>query len=142
MFAISTRTRYGLRALHYLQVNRRNQPITLHQIAADLDIPFKYLENIFKLLTRGSIVRGERGPLGGYTLIKQPDTLTLFEIADALDGPLLTVACVADGNACARTAQCPTRGVWDELQTHIYRFLKAKTLAGLLTAKNEEKKHE
>ena len=138
MFAVSTRTRYGLRALHYLNIHNENKPITLHHIAEELSIPFKYLENIFKLLTRARLVRGERGPLGGYTLIKSPEALTLYEIADALDGPLLTVACITDDNACDKITNCPTRPVWDELQTHINQFLKAKTLAMLFQSKDKE----
>jgi Rrf2 family iron-sulfur cluster assembly transcriptional regulator len=140
MFAVSTRTRYGLRALYYLSINKKEKPITLHHISDELHISFKYLENIFKLLTRSGIVRGERGPAGGYNLVKAPEDLTLYEIADALDGPLVTVACVSDSKICDRIAQCPTREVWDELQTHIYKFLKAKKLAGLFPGTEKEKK--
>jgi len=138
MFAVSTRTRYGLRALHYLSVHDEDKPVSLSHIAQELNIPFKYLENIFKLLSRSRIVRGERGPLGGYSLIRSADTLTLYEIADALDGPLVTVACVTDSNACDKSKKCPTRRVWYELQLHINRFLKSKTLALLINNRNKE----
>jgi Rrf2 family protein len=138
MFAISTRTRYGLRALHYLSVHNKNKPMSLNNIAHELNMPFKYLENIFKLLSRSRIVRGERGPLGGYSLIRSAQSLTLYEIADALDGPLLTVACVKDSKVCAHSKGCPTRHVWDELQLHINAFLKSKTLSSLFNAKIKE----
>jgi Rrf2 family protein len=138
VFAISTRTRYGLRALHYLSVHNEKSPISLIHIAQELDIPFKYLENIFKLLSRSGIVRGERGPLGGYTLIRAADTLTLYEIADALDGPLLTAACITDSGVCNNNTGCPTRHVWDELQLNINAFLKSKTLSSLANANKEE----
>jgi Rrf2 family protein len=138
VFAVSTRTRYGLRALHYLSVHNENKPVSLSHIAEELAIPFKYLENIFKLLSRSGIVRGERGPLGGYTLIRSADKLTLYEIADALDGPLMTVACVTDSTSCNKSKACPTRRVWDELQMVINRFLKSKTLALLINNNNKE----
>jgi Rrf2 family cysteine metabolism transcriptional repressor len=138
MFAVSTRTRYGLRALHFLSTHNGNKPVSLHSIAEELAIPFKYLENIFKLLTRGGIVRGERGPAGGYMLIPSPKNLTLYEIVDALDGPLLTVACVSDKNLCENSDECPTREIWDELQAHISSFFKSRTLAQLFRHKKKE----
>ncbi len=138
MFAVSTRTRYGLRALHYLSTHDGNKPVSLHVIARELGIPFKYLENIFKLLTRSRIVRGERGPSGGYRLMRSPQKLTLYEIADALDGPLMTVACITDSNMCENSGRCPTRRVWDELQLHINRFLRERTLAQLFNGTQKE----
>jgi Rrf2 family protein len=139
MFAVSTRTRYGLRALHYLCTHNGSKPVSLHIIAQELGIPFKYLENIFKLLTRSRIVRGERGPSGGYTLMRSPQNLTLYDIADALDGPLMTVACVSDSGSCEKSGRCPTRAVWDELQLHISRFLRERTLARLFNNTQKEK---
>ncbi|MBN1798520.1 MAG: Rrf2 family transcriptional regulator [Spirochaetales bacterium] len=138
MFAVSTRTRYGLRALHYLSEHNEKKPVSLNHIAEELAIPFKYLENIFKLLSRSGIVRGERGPLGGYTLARAADGLTLYEIADALDGPLVTVACVTDSTTCDKSKACPTRRIWDDLQMHINNFLKSRTLAMLLNNSNAE----
>ena len=70
MFQIPTRYRYGLRALAFIAENGSSRPVNLHLIAEKENISRKYLENIFKLLKKGRIVRSVRGREGGYALLK------------------------------------------------------------------------
>ena len=71
MFQISTRFRYGLRALAFLAGYDPSDTVNLHYIAEKENISRKYLENIFKLLKKGKIVRSVRGREGGYALVKK-----------------------------------------------------------------------
>ena len=129
MMTVSTRIRYGLRALIYLALDRDEQFIPLHFISEQEHISRKYLENIFTLLKKGKIVTGVRGPDGGYSLTKPPDELTVYEIVQALEGPIEPSKCVTDPHRCSNTGDCGTRDFWKEFQEHTEQFFKSKTLS-------------
>lgn len=131
MVSLSSRTRYGIRALIYMAESSHDL-ITLNSISNELNISFKYLENIFKLLKRSRIVSGTRGPEGGYKLIRAPGELTIYEIIDALDGPLFMIECGVNTGSCENKSICSAWSFWGELQNHVKSFLQKKTLAHLL----------
>ncbi|MBN1525868.1 MAG: Rrf2 family transcriptional regulator [Spirochaetales bacterium] len=137
MVTISTRVRYGLRALLELAKNPDMTPVSLHSIADKLGISFKYLENIFKFAKHAGIVQGVRGPEGGYVLVKQPEDLTVYEVVSALDGPVFSTECTDDDALCSRLDLCSLRGLWNELQDTVGMYLKKRTLADLLKLENE-----
>ena len=135
MVSLSSRTRYGIRALIYMAESPQKL-ITLGCISQELNISFKYLENIFKLLKRSKIVSGIRGPEGGYRLMCIPSELTIYEIIDALDGPLFMIDCGVNTGSCENTIACSAWSFWGELQDHVKSFLQKKTLAHLLDSKS------
>lgn len=128
MFSISARTRYSILALMELALKKKRGPISLHNIAEKRGISLKYLENIFKLLKKNRIVRSIRGPEGGYELLTTPENLTLFQIFDAVEGPLQTVDCIYDPSFCKKDGDCSLKVFLEELQNNIFAFLKSKTL--------------
>jgi len=128
MFAIPTRTRYGMRALIQIALSSTEHPVSLLEISEKQKVSKKYLESIFKLLKMAGIVNSVRGPEGGYLLAKKTTDLTAFDIMDAIDGPILTVQCLKNEEACDMMAKCITRNLWGELQDTINSFLTGKTL--------------
>jgi Rrf2 family iron-sulfur cluster assembly transcriptional regulator len=132
MFTISTKIQYGLLALIALADKESKGPVPLGSIAQELNLSFKYLEHIFKLLTRGRIVRGTRGPDGGYILGKQPANLSLAEIFVALDGPLFTVECLDEHAICNHFSLCPVRDLWKDFQHEVGNYLDRQTLANVI----------
>ena len=133
MLSVSTRIRYGLRALVRLAQADRREFIPLVHISEQEQISRKYLENIFNLLKHGEIVKGTRGPDGGYQLSKSPDDITVLDIVNALEGPLSPSKCVTDPMRCENTGDCGTRTFWKELQEEVECFLKSKTLTELVS---------
>ncbi len=132
MFNIPTRTRYGIRALIQIALSSGEKPVSLLKISEEQDVSRKYLENIFKLLKKAGIVTSSRGPEGGYNLIKSASELTLYEIFDAIDGPVQTVNCHDDSGDCIRAEKCITTELWKDLLEHIVTYLKSKTLDHLI----------
>jgi len=112
---ISTRARYGVRALIDMAGQDSDQPIQLKDIAWRQEISVKYLEQIFAQLRTSGLVRGVRGPRGGYLLSKSPESMSICEVVEALDGSLSLVDCVDDPSACHRSQGCPSRRVWAEV---------------------------
>ncbi len=131
MFNVSTRVQYGFLALLALADGDGKTPVRLGSIARDLHLSFKYLENIFQPLAKAGIVRGTRGPEGGYVLERDPRTLSLYDIFGALEGPVFTVECFDEESVCRHLELCPVRDLWSELRGSLEKFLKRRTLADI-----------
>ncbi len=132
MFQISTRLRYGLRALTYLTTNGGTGTVSLHEIAEKEGISRKYLENIFKLLKKGNITRSVRGREGGYALIKKPDEIGLYEIASALEGKVALLDCIDDNGLCENSSECGVRSFWADYQEYVKKYMINITLAQVI----------
>lgn len=131
MFTVSTQVRYALRGLIHLAEHEGTEPVAISQIAEEEDISKKYLENIFKLLKRGGIVRSLRGPVGGYMLTRKPEEIDLAEIVEAVEGRISVVECLGSPEICERTPGCLTRNVWEELQRNMMEYCASKTLESI-----------
>ncbi|WP_291653576.1 Rrf2 family transcriptional regulator [Clostridium sp.] len=83
---ISTKGRYGLRALIDLAINMDCENVSIKTISERQSISERYLEQIFSLLRKGGIIVGRKGAQGGYTLGKNPSELTISEILKVLEG--------------------------------------------------------
>ena len=129
---ISTRTRYGIRAILDLAENQRKAPLKLKTIAQHQDISVKYLEQLMTILKSGGFLRSIRGAKGGYMLAKNPKQIKLSEICRCLDGPLTTVHCLENEKLCRRTDDCLTRQVWAKVQKAITDVLESITLQDLV----------
>jgi Rrf2 family transcriptional regulator, cysteine metabolism repressor len=128
---ISTRTRYGVRAMFELAMEYGKGPLQTRTIAEREDISNKYLEQLIAVLKSAGLIRSVRGPKGGYILTNPPEKTRLFEIFVALEGPIEPVECLEHDAYCPRCAICVTRGVWTELQTSIINVLQNTTLQTL-----------
>ncbi len=116
---ISSRGRYGLRAMVDLAVHENDRCITLKSIAERQGISEHYLEQLIAALKKAGFVRSIRGAQGGYHLTSDPLTTTVGDILRALEGSLYPVECISEnerttcGNASCRT--CVTKPVWEKL---------------------------
>lgn len=129
---LSTRTRYGIRAILELALNNGRGPVKTKFIAEHQDISFKYLEQLMTILRSAGLVRSIRGSKGGYVLAKAPNQVKLSDVFDCLEGPVTTVECVEDKNYCQRVSDCVVRQVWAEVQSAINNVLQSITLQDLV----------
>lgn len=129
---LSTRIRYGSRALVELSKVFPNSTISISELAKLQELSPKYLEQIMIPLRGAGIVSAIRGKQGGYQLTKSPELLTLFEIYQVLEGPLAPVHCVLNPHDCSRYYICPTWAVWKEITDAIKEILVKTTLAKLM----------
>ena len=132
MFHVSTKSRYGLRALVELAVRAEGKPVSLNELARGQEISKKYLENIFRMLQQNGIVRSVRGAKGGYLVAAEPEGLSLLNILDAIDGPVRLLECIDAPKICRKTKDCFTRRMWQGLETHIKTYLQGRTLRDLV----------
>lgn len=128
---VSTRGRYGLRAMIELAKNDNSGAIPLRIIAENQDISEQYLEQLFVNLRNSGLVKSVRGANGGYLLKKSAEDITVREILVALEGPINIVDCVADESLCDFSNECATHELWIELRQRIEDLLSNITLEDL-----------
>jgi Rrf2 family protein len=129
---LSTRTRYGIRAVIELAQHQGERPLQLKTIAERQNISIKYLEQLMGVLRSAGFIRSVRGAKGGYVLAGPPAQITLYEVFRALEGSVTTTECVEDASSCDRSADCAARRVWTQLEEAIRKVLTGITLADLI----------
>ncbi|MBN1787134.1 MAG: Rrf2 family transcriptional regulator [Sedimentisphaerales bacterium] len=129
---ISTRTRYGMRAILELAMAHKSEPLQIKVIAERQKISNKYLEQLVAIMKSAGLVRSIRGPHGGYLLAKEPKDIKLSEVFTILEGPVLTVECVDHKEICLSCADCITRQLWMQMNDAILEVLDRETLQDLV----------
>ena len=135
---LSTRARYGTRALLDLALQNNQEPVQLRDIARRQDISLSYLEHLITPLIAAGIVRSTRGTRGGIQLARSPREIKLSEVVPLLEGSLALVDCVTNPAACTRSRLCVTRDIWDEMSQAIAGVLETTTLQDLMERQREK----
>ncbi len=130
---LSTRGRYGLRAMIDMAQSDEKGPIATRTIAERQGISERYLEQLMVPLKRAGLIKSVRGSQGGYTLGKSPQDITAGDIIRVLEGPIAPVECVSETNpeACSRADYCVTRVIWTKVRDSIAEVLDSYTLVDL-----------
>lgn len=104
---LSTRSRYGLRAMLVLALHNGDEPVMTKEIADRQNLPVSYLEQLMLALRKAGLVVATRGAKGGYMLSRSSREISLAQIVEVLEGPLDIAdcadvpSCVLDPSACA-----------------------------------------
>ena len=138
---MSTRGRYGTRAMLELALNYEQGPILLKDIAKNQEISFRYLDHLVTPLKTAGLVKNIRGKGGGYVLAKHPSQIRLIEVIQVLEGSIAPVDCVDDPESCHRVDFCATRDIWVELKEAMANILKSVTLEELAQRQKEKVGH-
>ncbi len=133
---LSTRGRYGLRAMHQLAEKSNKGPVPLSEIALAQDISLHYLEQIMRKLRLDGLVLSTRGAQGGYALAKPASEIYVGEILRSLEGDLRIVDCKdcneSEDSVCERADDCPTFALWEKINTEISGVVDQTTLADMI----------
>ena len=125
---LSTKSRYGTRAMIDIAMHSAQGPTLMKDIAARQDIAPKYLDHILSSLRKAGLLKNIRGRGGGYVLARPAAKITLLQIIEAVEGPLSPVECLKSPSSCIRSAVCPARPVWMRLKQAMIEVLEATTL--------------
>jgi Rrf2 family transcriptional regulator, cysteine metabolism repressor len=129
---VSTKFRYGLRAMLDIAQNESKGPVLVRTIADRQNISKKYLDNLLVSLKNSGLLRSVRGAKGGYSLAKSASKITVADIAIALEGPPNLIDCVVDPSLCPRVTTCPTNEFWREMSEALEHFMEKTTLEYLV----------
>ena len=136
---LSTRSRYGIRAILELALHAGQGPLRIKSISKSQDISVKYLEQILALLKSGGFVRSIRGAKGGYLLAGSADKITLSDVFNCLEGPFISPECLEDNKYCNRAVDCATREVWASVRQSVKNVLDSITLQDLVDRAKSKK---
>ena len=139
---LSTRGRYGTRALLELALHQGEGPVLLKDIAQRQQISVQYLEHLITPLVASGIVRSTRGAKGGVSLAKSPEQVKLSEVIQLLEGSIAPVECVSNPEACDRSELCVTRDIWSELKRAMDGVLESVTLQDLAERQKQKEQSE
>lgn len=132
---LSTKSRYGLRALFDMAYHAGTLPVQIKDISRRQAISPRYLEQIFQDLKKAGLLKSRRGPQGGYFLAKRPQEITVQDIVQAAEGEMALVDCTKKGpdkkETCEFDNQCVTQKVWAEASRRLNEYLASVTLRDL-----------
>lgn len=118
---LSTKGRYGLRALIDLALYSETEPVSINTIAERQGLSERYLEQLMALLKKNGIVKSIRGASGGYSLAKPASEISVGDILRALEGNLEPVDCggLNPEEGCSASGTCVTKYVWQRINESI-----------------------
>lgn len=129
---ISTKGRYGLRALTDLAAHIEGEPISLASVAKRQNLSLNYLEQVFGTLRRAGIVKSMKGPQGGYLLMREASKITVKEILEALEGRFSIVDSGKQPEEMDAVEKAIQELVWDQIDDRINELLSSRTLMQLV----------
>ncbi len=132
---LSTKGRYGLKAMFELSLFHEKEPVPLKKICDKYGISENYLEQLLGKLKRAGYVKSTRGVQGGYNIAYAPDEITVGMILRTLEGDITTSECV-NNEVCSRESVCVTRVIFEKIENSINDVIDNITLSDMI---NEEK---
>ena len=136
---ITTKTRYGIRALVYIAENteKDGELVRIKEVAEMEKVSVQYLEQILYKLKKDGIIEGKRGPNGGYKLAKTPEEINLYTIFKVLESEVKVVICEPNSEKCVKE-RCSSLYLWDKINGKLEKMLKETTLAEMIGAHKEK----
>lgn len=138
---LSNSCRYGIRAILYLaSKDARNNKIGIRQISEDLKLPTPYLAKILQNLVKYHVLSSTKGPNGGFSLLRKPESITLLDIVKIIDGKEVLTDCVIHNGSCNSVKKsmkpCPVHDDYSKIRTDLINMFKGKTIAEIVKKAN------
>jgi Rrf2 family protein len=123
---ITRQADYAVRAVLYLSQLGEDQRAATSQIAQEQQIPPSFLAKIVSQLSVAGLLQTSRGARGGVSLARSPEQISLLEVVEAIDGPILLNECVGN-DACTFGDDCPMKPIWCDAQSELVERLRNTT---------------
>ena len=128
---ITRQADYAVRAVMYLAQLGPEQRAATSQIAQEQSIPPSFLAKIVSQLSVAGLLQTSRGARGGVSLARPPEQISLLEVVEAIDGPILLNECVSPNGVCVFGDSCPMKPVWCDTQAQLVQRLKTANFASI-----------
>lgn len=132
---LSKKAKYAIKTILFLYENKDKTPISAKFISEHENIPYKFLENILRDLRTNHVVKSLRGPVGGYSLAKDPNEITVTQLMRIIDGPVALIPCVSEKfyescGECVDEETCRIRKLFNQLRSEMI-FVLNKSIVEL-----------
>ncbi len=139
---LSNSCRYGIRAVIYLAKRYPDKSnVGIREISGDLKLPMPFLAKILQQLAKHKILNSTKGPNGGFSILKKPESITLLEIVKIIDGEGLFKNCIIHDGSCSEVKHskktCPVHDDYQSIRTGLVTLFKTKTIGELVKTANE-----
>jgi Rrf2 family transcriptional regulator, iron-sulfur cluster assembly transcription factor len=128
---ITRQADYAIRAVRYLSRLETSQRAATSTVAKEMKIPPSFLAKIISQLSIAGLLHTSRGARGGVMLARTPKEITLLDVVEAIDGPILLNECVGDPGNCDFAEDCAMHPIWVEAQDMLTKRLRETTFASL-----------
>jgi len=129
---VGRRVDYAVRALSYLAGQPADKVISRSDIEKNQDIPSFYLSKIMKDLVAGGLVRSHIGSKGGFTLAKAAASISIKDVYEAVERPLVLMECLEKGTSyCSYCSVCSQKSIWEEAQIVLANFLSGVSISDI-----------
>ncbi len=129
---ITRQADYALRAMLYLARNDPNLRASTSQIANIQQIPPSFLAKIISQLSIAGLIHTSRGARGGVSLARPMEEISLLDVVEAIDGPILLNECTHSKDGCPFGEECPIQPIWCNAQEELVNKLKGTKFADLI----------
>jgi len=133
---LSTKGRYGVKAMVDLAINFGEEPVSIKSISERQNISEYYLEQLFSTLRKAELIKSIRGAQGGYILNRAPAEISIHEVIEVLEGPIEVSNCLED-EACNNIDCCATRLLWKKIKDSIDSVTSSITLKDIVDDYNK-----
>lgn len=130
---ITRQADYAVRAVLYLTKIGPDNRAATSQIAQEQEIPPSFLAKIVSQLSVAGLLQTSRGARGGVSLSRSPAEISLLEVVEAIDGPILLNECVSGTGTCTRGDECPIQAIWCDVQADLVQRLRTTTFDTFIT---------
>jgi Rrf2 family protein len=131
MMELTRKGEYAIRGIVFLAGEPIDKVCLLSDIAAAVDVPPTFLAKIFQQFSKIGLVKSFRGTGGGFLLGRAPELITLLEVVEAVEGPIIPNRCVTAPADCERSGFCNVHPVWKRVQDEVRSVLEGVTLKDL-----------
>ena len=128
---ITRQADYAVRAVRYLAEMAPGKRAATSLVASEQKIPPSFLAKIISQLSIAGLLHTSRGAKGGVSLAKPPEEITLLDVVETIDGPILLNECVADSHRCSFEDDCPLKPIWGEAQVALVEKLRSTNFGDL-----------
>ncbi len=128
---ITRQADYAIRAVRYLSRLDANQRAATSTVAREMKIPPSFLAKIISQLSIAGLLHTSRGARGGVSLAHEPGEISLLDVVEAIDGPILLNECVGDPGNCQFADDCAMHPIWVEAQETLVKRLRETTFSTL-----------
>ncbi len=126
---ITRQADYAVRAMVYLAQLGPESRAATGQIAKEKSIPPSFLAKIVSQLSVAGLLQTSRGARGGVSLAKPAEAISLLDVVEAIDGPILLNDCVGESTSCEYDEDCPLKPVWCDAQKMLLEQLSKANFA-------------
>ena len=131
MMELTRKGEYAIRGIIYLAQQPPGKMSLISEIAEAVDAPQTFLAKIFQNFAKLGIVNSYRGTGGGFTLGRLPSDITLREVVEAVEGPIIPNRCLTGKGGCDKDNECLVHPVWRKVQSQIVQILEGVTIEEL-----------